>query len=123
MIRSAHSSHKKAQKESLLFQELSKLYLALTLDEPKLAGLFLTRVRIADDGSICTAFFYGDGGLAEFEEKRPILVLYKASLRQALSKLISGRYTPAIVFKYDDQFEKQLRMDRLMDSIKETKSE
>ena len=110
---------KKAQKESLFYQELSKLFMSVAVDDEKLHGLSLTRVKLSDDGGICLAFFYCEGGLAEFEEKRKWLVLYKPSLRKALARQIPGRYTPDLVFKFDDQFEKVQRIESLLDTIKE----
>ena len=120
MNRSSASSVKKAQKESLLYQEISKLFLSVTLDDERVRGLSLTRIKLSDDGGICFAFFYAHGGLIEFNEKKEWLILYKPSLRKSLARLISGRYTPELVFRYDDTFEKQLRLDTILDSIKES---
>ena len=54
----------------------------------------------------------------ELKEKLKKLVLYKPSLRTALSKLISSRYVPEIIFKFDKQFEKQQRIEALIESVK-----
>ena len=120
MNRSSAPSVKKAQKESLLYQELSKLFLSITLDDERVRGLSLSRIKLSDDGGICFAFFYAAGGLKEFNEKKEWLVLYKPSMRKSLARLISARYTPQLVFKFDDIFEKQQRLESLLDSIKES---
>lgn len=112
--------HKKAQKESLLYQEISKLFLAATLDDERVRGLSITRIKLSDDGGSCIIFFYAPGGIKEFEQKRQWLVLYKPSLRKSLSRAIPGRYTPQLIFKYDENFEKQQRIDTLLDTIKES---
>jgi ribosome-binding factor A len=112
--------HKKAQKESLLYQEISKFFLAIALDDERVRGLSLTRIKLSDDGGSCIIFFYAPGGLKEYEQKRAWLILYKPSLRKALSRTIAGRYTPNLVFKYDDEFEKQQRLEQIFDTIKES---
>lgn len=51
-----------------------------------------------------------------------VLKLYKPSLRKALSKLPS-RYAPELIFKYDEELEKQMKLEELMDKVKEQDSE
>ena len=119
MVYHQSSAIKRAQKESQLLQEISKLLLQLTLDDHRLQGLFVNRVKLSPDKSICTVFFYTANGQAEFEEKVGSLILYKPSLRKAIAQIIPSKYVPEFVFKFDDQFEKQQRIDQLLDKIKE----
>ena len=79
------SSIKRSQKESLLFRAISQLFMQTTLDDKRLEGIFVNRVKLSDDKGVCTIFFYTPGGLAEFKEKLPIILLYKSSLRKALA--------------------------------------
>ena len=110
---------KHAQKESLLLREIGQLFIQLSQDEPKLQGLFLTRVKLSPDKGKCTVFFHALGGIKEFEEKRPILVLYKGSIRKALSQTIHGRYTPDLRFTYDHVLDKQRHVEDLIDKLKD----
>lgn len=110
---------KRAQKESLLLQELSKLLLSISRDDNKLQGLSINRVKVSSDKSVCTVFFYALGGLPDFQEKLKTLVLYKPSLRKAIGTAVPSRYVPELVFKFDDQFEKQQRIDEILEKIKE----
>ncbi len=112
------SSIKKSQKEALLFRSISELFRETTLDDKNLANLFVNRVKLSDDKSVCTIFFYCVGGAAEFKEKLQTLLLYKGSLRRALAKMIASRYTPELVFKFDDQYEKQQRIEGLLEQVK-----
>lgn len=112
------SSIKKSQKESLLFRAIANLFAQTTLDDNRLAGVAVNRVKLSDDKSHATVYFYTAGGLAEFKEKLPLILLYKASLRRALARTIDSRYTPELVFKYDDQFEKQQRIEGILEKIK-----
>jgi ribosome-binding factor A len=109
---------KQSQKASLILKEFSQLFLTLVLDEPRLQGLSVTRAKLSADGGFATLFFIAPGGKQEFEEKLKILILYKPSLRSALSKILLARYTPDLIFKYDEEFEKTRRIDELIDKLK-----
>lgn len=112
------SSIKKSQKESLFLKEFSALFLEITKDHPDLMGLFITRASLNDKKSVCTFYFYSDLGKEDFESKLDILKLYKPSIRTALAKKINARYTPEIRFGFDSQFEKELRVNALLDKVK-----
>jgi ribosome-binding factor A len=114
---SVHSI-KKSQKESLLFRAIAQLFSSTTQDDARLAGIAVNRVKLSDDKGVATVFFYTSGGLAEFKEKLPTILLYKNSLRKALAHSINSRYTPELVFKFDDQFEKQQRIEGILQQIK-----
>lgn len=120
MVYHQSSAIKRAQKESLIQQEISKLLFQLMLDDTRLQGLFVNRVKLSPDKSVCTVFFYAANGRAEFDEKLGSLILYKPSLRKAISQIIPSRYVPEFIFKFDDQFEKQKRIDELLEKVKES---
>lgn len=119
MTKSTVSTIKHAQKESALLQIIAQLFIQIMQDEPSLNGFTITRVKLAENKGRCTIFFHTLGGLEEFEKKRPILVLYKPSLRKGLSQSIHGRYTPQLRFAYDQQLDKQRRVDDLIDKLKD----
>lgn len=112
------SSIKKSQKESLLFRSISELFRETTLEDKNLESLMVSRVKLSDDKGVCIIFFYTTGGLEEFKQKLKILLLYKGSLRRALARSIASRYTPELVFKFDDQYEKQQRIENLLEQVK-----
>jgi ribosome-binding factor A len=114
---------KRAQKESLLLRELSTYYLRITMDDSRLKDITLNRVKLSKDKSVCTLYFFTPKGLDEFSKMMPYLIVYKPSMRKALAQSINARYTPQLVFKYDDSFEKYLKMDALFESIKDTEQE
>lgn len=109
-----------AQKEAAILREISRLFMQLTMDEPSLRDLFINRVHLSPDKSHCAVYFYTALGKAKFEELLPTLILYKPSMRHALSQELLARYTPDLRFAFDEQFEKQQRIEQLIDSIKET---
>lgn len=112
------SEIKKEQKESLLLREISGLLLKASLDDPKLAGLSVLRVKLSPDKGTCFVFIYAQNGIEEFKEKLESLKLYKPSLRKAVSRAIKGRYTPDIKFEFDSQFEKQSKMEEIFEQLK-----
>ena len=112
---------KTAQKEAALLRAISNLFMKLTLEEPSLLNVFINRIHLSPDRSHCTVYFYTAAGREGFEEKLPLLILYKPSMRHALSKELLARYTPDLRFAFDDQFEKQQRIETLIDSIKTEK--
>lgn len=109
---------KKARKERLFFREISNLFLQITLDDSRVQGISITRVKLSPDKSLCTVYFYAPEGREFFNEKLEILKLYKPSMRKAIAAKIKARYTPDIRFAFDDHYEKQEKLELLMDKIK-----
>ena len=110
---------RKAQKESYFYREISQLFLQITINEPALSSLYINRVSLSSDGGTCVVLFLASGGKKDFEEKLPMLVLYKPSLRTALAKTSHGRYTPNIIFRYDEDHEKVEKINSLLDRLKQ----
>lgn len=110
---------RRAQKESLLRKELSKLFLEIQRNDPQFEGIYINRVSLSPDKSMVRVLFYSHEGENFFKEKLKNLILYKPSIRKALSQLIPSRYTPEIIFVFDKTFEKQCRIESLLDKIKE----
>lgn len=113
------SEIKRAQKESLLSKKIASLLSTIALDDPRVAQVMLSRVQLSPDKGVATLYFYTPEGPEAFREKLELLILYKPSIRSALAKLIPSRYTPELVFKYDAQFEKELRINQLLDTLKD----
>jgi ribosome-binding factor A len=115
---SSVSQVKRAQKESLFFREISQLFLQASLDDNRLQGLYVNRVQLSPDKGHCTIFFYTALGEEYFNTVLSVLTLYKPSLRKALAQTIASRYTPELVFKFDKQFEKQQRLEALIEDVR-----
>lgn len=108
---------RRARKESNFYRVISQLFIQLAKDEPQLHDMFINRVLLSPSYSSCTVFMYLPGGQEAFNEKLGVLKLYKPSIRNAISKLIPGRYTPEIIFRYDQQYEKQREIDQLLTQL------
>lgn len=109
---------RRAQKEKLYYKEISKLFLQISMDDNILSGLYVNSIKLSPDKSVCTVSFISDKGEKDFKERLPNLILYKPSLRKAISQNIQSRYTPQLKFKYDTQFEKQRKIEELFDRLK-----
>ncbi len=109
---------KKAQKERLLLREISQLFTKASIDDSRLNGIFVNRVALSPDKGLCYVYFYTAAGKSAFDEKLEILKLYKPSLRSALAKAISSRYMPDLLFKFDDIYEKEAKINELLDQLK-----
>lgn len=110
-------SVKRAQKEALYLRTISNLFREAASEDSNLKGLSIQRVQISPDGSMCTVFFFTDGGIEQFEEKLEHLKLYKPSLRRAFAAQLNQRRTPDFIFKFDTQFAKGERIRQLLDSL------
>lgn len=110
---------KQSQRETQLLREISQLLLETALDDSRLTGVFINRVKLSPDSGICTVYFYSRNGEEHFNQVLDILKLYRPSLRKALAERINRRYTPDLIFKYDTQFDKQQKLEELFEKIKD----
>src|SRR5690606_2542712 len=108
----------RAQRESYFFREIANLFMQITIDEPRLHGIFINKVTLSPDGGTCVVLFLSQSGKQEFEEKLQTLILYKPSLRAALAKTSHGRYTPNLIFRYDEGHEKTEKINNLLERLK-----
>lgn len=115
---SSLSEIKRARKESLFFREITKLFMETTLDDSRLQGLTISSVSLSSDKSVCNIHFYTDKGKAHYKEIFDTLILYRPSLRKAIATEIKSRYVPELIFRFDDKYERKLRLEKLLDDIK-----
>lgn len=100
-------------------REISTLIQQLSLDEPSLTKVFVTRVRLSADYGILFVYFSTYLSKTDFDEALKILKLYKPSLRKALASTVLSRHTPDLVFLYDESKEKERSLNELLDRVKQ----
>lgn len=115
--RDRKSSVKHVQREAHLYRELSTLLLHLSLDDAKVSGLYITRISLSPDQSVCTVYLHSSETREEFEKKFSQLLLYKPSLKVSLARSGHGRRTPDLVFRFDSTAEKHQRMEEIFHKI------
>ncbi|MCX5922680.1 MAG: ribosome-binding factor A [Candidatus Dependentiae bacterium] len=108
---------RRVQKETQLLREISNLILQTSLDAPELKELYVNRVTLSPDRSRCYVYFATNGGKEVFDKKLGHLILYKPSMRTALANSLDLRYTPDLVFRYDQISEKERRIAELFTLI------
>lgn len=112
-------SIKQAQKESQMFRVISDLFSQTSMDDSRLRDVFINKVALSPDKSVCNIYFYSFEGEEKFKEVLDVLILYKGSLRKALAHTLDSRYTPHLVFKFDHHFKKQEKIENLIDKVKQ----
>ncbi|MCX5924421.1 MAG: ribosome-binding factor A [Candidatus Dependentiae bacterium] len=118
MDRTNVSKIKRSQKESLLLREISRLLHQLSLEDTELGGLFVNRVELSKNKGMCFIYFYDPKGIESFKEKNKRLILYKPSLRKGIASALDARYTPELKFAFDEQFDKQQRIETIIEQVK-----
>lgn len=109
---------KRAQKESYFFKEIANLFMQIAMDDSRLSGIYISKVSLSPDGGTANVLFLSQDGREDFEKKLQTLILYKPSLRAALAKTAQGRYTPNLIFRYDEGYEKTEKINALIDKLK-----
>ncbi|MCK4499006.1 ribosome-binding factor A [Candidatus Babeliales bacterium] len=116
------SSIKRAQRQSYILRELTPILQELFANDQALSKLFVTRLELSPDGSLCHIFFSTFSGVnpkEEYTKASSTLILYKPSVRKALSNILPSRYTPDIRFHYDAGKEKERYLNTLFEKIQE----
>lgn len=122
MSHSATKGIKREQKKALYLRHLAELLRSLSETELAVREVYITRVDFSNDTGICYVYFAAYNSREReqaFKAALEVLKLYKASLRQALAKMIHSRYVPNLVFLYDAAREKQMRVEELISKVQE----
>lgn len=126
-IKSAAPDIKREKKKAIYLRELSIFLDVLAQDEPSLREVFLSRVDLSADCGLCYLYFAALPNNETTEEQKKSLFktaletlkLYKPSLRKNLAQQIKSRYTPDLIFLYDEKKEKIDRINELLDKVHE----
>jgi ribosome-binding factor A len=111
--------------ESEIFEQLSLA--VLELEDPRLAGVSVSRVQMTDDLRLVRVYVrsVGLGTNADESKQRSILKgLSSASgrLRRSLGATLDLRYVPDLRFFYDTGVDHARRIDELLNEIRSTES-
>lgn len=102
--------------------ELSTL-LVLRIQDPRLAGVAITRVQLADDLQYARIFFTSPGDTKRQTEAEQGLQRAKGFMRSHLARVLNMRYTPELHFVYDHQVEKVVEIEKLLQEIAQEREE
>lgn len=113
---------KRAQKESLLLRHIVQWMRQEALEDEKLRDFTINRVKLTPDKGTCIVYFYTPKGKEYFDKMLEYLKQYKGPLRKGLAEAIPSRYVVNLMFKYDEAFEKQQKIEELIDRIAKEES-
>lgn len=121
MSQSTRHDIKLEKRKSLYLREISVIVQALAAQEPDVADIYVTRVEFSADTGICFIYFasFVPDAESSYTKALDILKLYKGSMRKELARSINARYTPELVFMYDEKKEKERRINELLDKVQE----
>lgn len=112
---------KSAQKRSsrvaeAIRNELSTILISKVRD-PRLLSVNISRVEVPDDLSLARIFFTVIGGKKEIKEAGIGLESAKGFMRSHIAKTLNLRFTPALLFRYDNVVEKVAELDEIFQEI------
>jgi len=96
--------------------ELAMLLLSKVRD-PRLLNVNISRVEVPDDLSLARIFFTVLGGKKEIKEAGIGLERAKGFMRSHIAKTLNLRFTPALLFRYDDTVEKVAELNEIFQEI------
>jgi ribosome-binding factor A len=110
---------KREKKKSLFFREISQLIGLIANENADVQKIYPTRVDFSQDCGIVYVYLSTFDVYSEevFDKALYALILYKPSIRKEIATRLNPRYTPDIVFLYDENKEKQDRINQLLDKV------
>jgi len=85
--------------------------------DPRVSGVFITGVKIAENLSIAEIFFTVLGGESEKSDALDGLEHARGFVRSKLAKRLRMRKVPDIRFSFDSALEKSYRVDEILRGI------
>jgi ribosome-binding factor A len=112
---------KNEQKRSSRVAEAIRKELALLVigkvQDPRLHTLTISRVEVNDDMSLAQIYFTVFGGDKEIKEATKGLQRAKGFLRSHIARTLNLRFTPDLLFRYDDRVEKVAELEEIFQEI------
>ncbi len=108
---------KRASRVADMIKNELSLLLVQRAQDPHLQEITISRVELSDDlrhAKVYYTMFQGRGKLGQVNRS-----LDKATgfMRSHLAKSLNLRYTPELRFRYDEEFEKVEKIEKLLDEI------
>ncbi len=91
--------------------------------ERQLGLVTFTKVKLSNDLRYATVYYSSFGDNGKREEIARYLDAEKKRIRKELGRGLSMRHIPEFSFKFDPSIENSVRIEQLLNEIKNTKSE
>lgn len=105
---------KKDKFEERLLNDLNSL-LRTTIRDPRLQFVSITKVELSPDYAYATCLWDTFNAGTRGDAKKA-LEEAKGKLRSELAKIMEVRHVPSLGFVYDNQFEEEQKIDKLLKS-------
>ncbi|HOS99949.1 MAG TPA: 30S ribosome-binding factor RbfA [Acidobacteriota bacterium] len=102
-----------ARISELLFEELEGI-IPFEMDDPRLIGCRVTRIRLAPDLNTCRVYVLNDGPPEERPDVLHALEHAAPFIRSQAAASLGLKHTPKFLFFYDDAEEKAERVDAII---------
>ena len=111
-----------ATKRMLQLAEQIREHIALMLvrgeiADPRVRGITLNSVKMSPDLQIAKVYFSVLGEKTKRQEAEKGLKQASGFIRRELGKALLVRYTPAVIFHYDDSIEYSVKMGALISKV------
>jgi ribosome-binding factor A len=111
-----------ATKRMLQLAEQIREHIALMLvrgeiSDPRVRGITLNSVKMSPDLQIAKVYFSVLGEKMKRQEAEKGLKQASGFIRRELGKALLVRYTPAVIFHYDDSIEYSVKMGALISKV------
>ena len=112
-------STKRIQQISTAIHEtLARLFVRGAVSDPRVKGVTVQAVKVSPDLQLAKIYFSCFGGSAQSSEVGAGLKSASGFLRKHLSEELGLRYTPQLVFYFDETAENAARIETLLTQIK-----
>lgn len=116
------ASRRQRQVAELLHEEISQLIQHQTRD-PRLGFVTVTDVEVSPDLRLASIYVTTLGDETDIQNTLEGLASAAGYFRRQLGQSLSLRYVPKLTFKLDTSLEYGMRIDRLLDKIKEEQND
>jgi len=103
----------------LIGQEVASMLLAGDIKDPKIGFVTITRVKMSPDMKHARIFFSVMGDEKTVKQSGYALNRARGYIRRVLAKKVQLKYVPEIIFELDDSLEHSMRIEELLQDIKE----
>ena len=107
---------KKERLEKIIEREIGQMILFDVKDE-RIRYATITNVNLTGDLSIATVYFTVFGTLEQIDNSSKALFEAKGFIRSLLSKKLTVRKVPDLIFKYDNSYAEGLKIEKILSDI------
>jgi ribosome-binding factor A len=112
------TSKRGVQVGSAIHESLAKVFARGGVSDPRLKGLTILGVKVSPDMQLAKVYFSSMGGKSQEANVRSGLKSASGFLRKHLGEELGLRYTPQLVFYFDETPEKAARIEEIFTQIR-----